>query len=383
MPERYQAYDIVLFDRHATSTLAKHLTELEDAHLRDFALPAQLKSAGRILKNQTGRGMDWRVQYKIHGVTANTGANKRQFAPVNLWKLAALPDRGYQVTDSISRLEILQNKGKEAIATIFQGFIERMIESLEQVLAKQYYIDGSLAANSDFWHGLQTMFGTAGTVNYTTGAQRAAGSQDDYVGYPSATYATLSTELGTYGGAQESGAIWPDGDCDPQFDFWAPICVVGDSNRFAGSTHSWRYQGDEALRFAITHASKVGGKSQRPTTVLLARGMYNDLKNLVANKEEIQVTDENSLRALGFRDVIVIDGTEVTYENGVPAGYGYGLAYSNVTIRSLGNGLIDQEGPQYFMEDQAHKAVVSVLGNLKFKSPRNFFQVVDTYTKYV
>jgi len=381
MPDRYQGYDIVLFDRHATSTLAKHLTALEDAHLRDFALPAQLRSAGRYLNNQTGRGLDWRVQYKIHSVTANTGANKRQFAPANLWKLAALPDRGYQVTDSISRLEILQNKGKEAIATIFQGFVERMIESLEQVLAKQYYIDGSLAANVDFWHGLQTLHGTNGTLNVATGVQRAA-NQADLVAYPSATYATLATELGTYGGAQHAGAIWPDGDCDPQYDFWAPICVVGNSTAFAGAGNVWRTQGDEALRYAITHASKAGGKSKRPTTVLLARGMYNDLKNLVAAKEEIQVTDENSLRALGFRDVIVIDGTEVTYENGVPAGYGYGLAYMNCQVRSLFRGLIDQEGPQYFLEDQAHKAVVSVLGNIKWKSPRNFFQVVDVHTKY-
>jgi hypothetical protein len=33
------------------------------------------------------------------------------------------------------------------------------------------------------------------------------------------------------------------------------------------------------------------------------------------------------------------------------------------------------------MEDQAHKAVVAVLGNLKFKSPRNFFKVVETTAK--
>jgi hypothetical protein len=90
------------------------------------------------------------------------------------------------------------------------------------------------------------------------------------------------------------------------------------------------------------------------------------------------ITDENSLRALGFRDTVNFDGTEVTLEHSVPDGAAYGMNYENITVRSLYGQLLNSEGPQYFMEDQAHKAVVAVLGNLKFKSPRNFFKVVDT-----
>jgi hypothetical protein len=378
MPSSYQGYDVVLFDRHASSTLAKHLTELEDAHLRDYPLAAQLQSAGRILTNQSGRGMDWRVQYKRHTVTGNTGANRRNFTPKNLYKLAALADRGYMVTDSISSLEVLQNRGPEAIGNIFQGFVEKMVESLDQVLATQWFIDGSDPDNSDFWEGLLTMFGTNGTLNATNGTQRTANAAD-IVAYPSATYATLSTILGNYGGANEAGAIWPDGDSDPQYDFWSPIIAFGDSTNavFPATTNTWAGQGDQILRYCITHSGKAGGKSSRPTTIVLARQMYNDLKNLVADKEEIQVTDQNSLRALGFRDVMVIDGAEVTYDNAIPAHNGFGMAYDNITVRSLYGELMHREGPVYDIDDQAHKAVVSVLGNIKFKSPRNFFRVVD------
>ena len=36
--------------------------------------------------------------------------------------------------------------------------------------------------------------------------------------------------------------------------------------------------------------------------------------------------------------------------------------------------------PLYATDDQCHKAVVSVLGNIKFVSPRNFFRIVDAHT---
>ena len=379
MPSTYQGYDTVLFDRHAVSTLAQHIRELEDAHLRNYALPAQLQSSGRFLYNQSGRGFDWRVLYKRHTVSANTGANRRNFTPKNLYKLAFLSDKGYMATDSISSLEVLQNRGPEAIGNLFQGFVERIMTSMEQVLATQYFIDGSAAVNADFWDGLLSMFETNGTVKVDDGTQRAK-NQADLVGYPNDTYAGLSTVLGNYGGSNESGVVWPDGDSDPQYDFWSPIIVVGNSTAFGASTHTWRGQGDEALRFAITHTAKLGGKTARPTTVLLARGMYNELKNLVATKEEIQVTDTNSLWALGFRDVITIDGTEVTFDNGVPAHNGFGLSYENITVRSLYGELMHQEGPQYDMDDQCHKAVVSVLGNIKFVSPRNYFRVVERHS---
>jgi len=380
MPSTYQGYDTVLFDRHAVSTLAKHITELEDAHLRNYALPAQLQSAGRFMFNQSGRGFDWRVQYKRHSVSANTGVNRRNFTPKNLYKLAYLEDRGYMATDSISTLEVLQNRGPEAIGNLFQNFVERIVNSMDQVLAGQYFIDGSATANEDFWDGLLSMFETNGTVNYSTGAQRTA-NQADYVGYPNDTYAGLSTVLGNYGGSNESGVIWPDGDSDPQYDFWSPIIVVGNSSRFSGTSNLFSEQADEAFRYAITHSGKLGGKAARPTTVLMARGMYNDLKNLISAKEEIAVTDTNSLRALGFRDVISLDGVELTYDNGVPAHNAFGMSYENITIRSLYGELMHQEGPQYDMDDQIHKAVVSVLGNIKFNSPRNFFRVVDAHSQ--
>jgi hypothetical protein len=380
MPTMLQGYDQVMFDRHAQTTMAQMLTEVEEAHQRNYALPAQLQSAGRYLYNQSGRGMIWSVRYKRHQVTANTGANRRNFAPRNLWKLAALGDRGYQATDSISSIEILQNKSKEALINVMSGFMERLKESVDDVLATQYYIDGNLAANVDFWQGLETMFGTNGTINASTGAQRAS-NNDDIVGYPYDTYATLSTELGAYGGSQESGTIWPNGNCDPQYEFWSPLVVNGSSTKFSATTHTWRYQALEALRYAITHTGRLGGKTARPTTVIMCREMYRQLKDLMGTKEEISVEDENRLRSLGFRDTVNFDGTEVTLEHSVPDGVAYGLNYENITVRSLYGQLLNAEGPQYFMEDQAHKAVVAVLGNLKFKSPRNFFKVVDGYAR--
>ena len=89
MPTSLPGYDVVAFDRHLQTTMYQLMTEVEEAHGRNYALPAQLQSAGRYLYNQSGRGVVKSVRYKRHTATANTGANRRNFAPRNLWKLAA------------------------------------------------------------------------------------------------------------------------------------------------------------------------------------------------------------------------------------------------------------------------------------------------------
>lgn len=377
MPASLPGYDIVAFDRHLQTTMYQLMTEVEEAHARNYALPAQLQAAGRYLYNQSGRGVVKSVRYKRHTATANTGANRRNFAPRNLWKLAAWSDRGYMMTDAISTLEVLQNKAPQALTVVINGFMERLQDDMDFALSSQYYVDGNLTANIDFWQGLETMFGTNGTINISTGAQRASNAAD-IVGYPYDTYATLSTELGAYGGANETGSVWPLGGCDPQYEFWSPLVVNGASTAFSASTHTWRYQAVEAMRYAITHTGRLGGKIARPTTIILPREMFREFKELLSSKEEIQVSDENSLRSMGFRDTITLDGTEVTLEHSLSEGAGYGLNYENISVRSLYGQLMNAEGPHYDYQDQQHKGVVSVLGNLIFKSPRNFFKIVST-----
>lgn len=377
----YIGYDYVLFDRLASTTIAEHMTEVEEAHLKNYAFPAQLAAGGRVVYNCSGRGFDWPVQYRRHAAKSTTGANVRTFQPVNLHKTAYLPWRGYEVTDSISRIEVLENRGQQAIVNLLDGFMDRLKKSLDQELARQYFVNGTTYTTS--WHGLETIFGNNGTVDVTQTAPstaRRSKNAADIAGYPSATYAGLSTELANYSGNQYDG-IWPEGDADPQLDFWSPLILFGDSTNavFGGSADTWVGQADEIIGFAVTHTSRLGGVDAQPTTCLLDRSLFNGLKTRMRGKETIFVSraeKDVSLVALGFTNTIVVDGVECTFDSSLPVNTGYMYSYRNIELRCLEGQLLMPEGLEYDIDTQSHKAVVSTMANLKFASPRNFVKLV-------
>jgi hypothetical protein len=362
-----------------TTTLAEHIRDEENAIMRNFQMLALLENNGRMKMNCGGRGFDWPVRYKRRPVEGNTGETPRNFARVPTEKLAALGYRGYQSTDSIYEREKLENRGPEAIIQTFENMVSRITEDIRQTLATEPYIDGEASGNTTCWHGLESMFGSNGTVNISTGAQRAANAGDK-VGYPTDTYADLITTLGQYGGENESGAVWPDGVATPEYDFWSPLIVCYNSTAFNGAADTFAAQGDEAMRYAIINAQRNSSLDGQVTNIILARNLYNDLLNLFDNKEQIQVTSENGLRALGFKNVVVFDGVEVSWETGVPTGVGYGINYNHIELRSMYGNLFESEGPEYDMHTQAYNSVVKTLSNFKFKSPRNFFKLISITT---
>ncbi len=388
MSNSFQGYDLVKFDRLATTTLADHIRVLEQEHLRNYAFPAQLQASGRVLKGLGGRGFDWVIQYKRHDLRASTGANVREWKPQNLYIKAQLPYRGYEATDSISRGEVLANRDSQAqIVNLMDGFLDRLTQSMEQNLARQYFNDGD--TNTDYWHGFETFFGNNGTITSTTGAQRSKNAAD-IVAYPYATYAGLSTELSAQGGAQIDG-IWPAGDSEPHRDFWTPLILFGDStnaavnNPSSPTTYTWQSQCLQILGYAITHSARLGGLDAQPTTVLMDRTMYNELKNQLRGKETIFVTRGNedySLVKLGFTNTLVVDGVECTADNSLPANTSYGFSYRNCELRCQTDDLFDTEGGVMYDRDvSAHKAVVSTISNLKFRSPRHFFKIVKNVSQ--
>ena len=364
----YKGFNPVAFARTSATTLAKHITEVEEAMSRNFAMGALLEAAGRNTFNNGGEGFDWPVQYRHHNIEGNTGETQRNFARRNLWKTASLEFRGYQVTDSMYYREFLSNRGPEGIVKVFDQFVDRLKQSITHHLGTEYYVDGSAAGNEQSWHGFESMFALNGTLNIATGAQRTANAADK-VGWSNDTYAALITNLGNYGGDNESGQYWPEGLADSEYDFWTPLVVNTTSSGFGGTADTWAKQGDEAMRYAIIHSQRNSSMTGQVTNIFLARDMYMELLNLLDDKEEVQVTSEHSLRAFGFKNVLNFDGLEVTWEAGVPSGSGYGMNYNSV------ESLLRSEGPEYDIHSQAFNAVVSTLSNLKFASPRNCFKL--------
>jgi hypothetical protein len=371
MSDGYQGFDPFRWARTMQTTMQELRRDVEDAAMRNYQMGALLNSAGRVTLNHGGEGISWPVMYRHHRAEGATGENTRVFRPTNLWKTANTEYRGYEVTDSIKRREVEKNKGEAAIIKVMDGFTDRLKQSIIHELGPQFYINGDKAGNEKFWHGLLSLYKQAGqTLNVSTGAARARNDADRVIA-PSGSYADIDCALGAYGGAQKTtGVAWPIGEADTHYDFWSPLMIQRDSTAFAGSTVGAQLQ--EALRFGIVHAQRNSDQNGQMTNVWLDRSLYIEFANSYNAKQTIEVTSGTSLYSLGFRNVIIFDGIEVSWEAAVPVGFGFGLNINNIELMGMTSDLYYVEGPEYDINTQSFNAVVSTLSNMKYRSPRNF-----------
>ena len=357
--------------RSIATTIVNHLREEEVASLRKYKFFAAVEGSGQVRTNMSGRGFDWEIQYRNHTPSGNNGETPRTFARQNLWKRAELEFRGAQVTDAIYKKEMLENRSAQALVNVAGKMASRLLTSMEQYLAREWIVDGYAAGNELRFHGIESFMGNNGTINVTDGTQRAANAADPYC-YPSDTYAGLSTALGAYGGSQQTG-VWPNGYADPEFDFFTPVQVNFTSSYF-GAT-AWKDNCVKAVREAIHQTRRNDSKEDQIDMVLLDRRLFIDFLNTLDSKERVIVSRTNGLRSYGFTDVFELDGVEISSENSVPANTGYGIAVGNVELLCMEGQLLNSEGPFYDEITQQYRYVVSTLGNLKYKSPRNFFKL--------
>lgn len=361
------------------TTIVNYLREEELTTFRKFKVFAALESSGNVIMNQAGLGLNWQVRYRNQPVTGNNGETPRVFSRQNLWVDANLPYRGYQVTDSIYKREMLENRGQQALIDVAGKMASRLQESMEQHLSKEVWVDGNESGNELRFHGIESMMATDGTVNSTTGAKRAANA-DDMFGWPADNYAGINTGLGSVAGSQLEG-VWPNGVADPEYDFYSPIVVNYTSTAFQAATgkttNTWADNCVVATREGIHQAKRNDTRESQIDMVILDRRLYIDYMNTLDSKERAIVTRANGLKSYGFNDVFEQDGVEISTEYAVPDNTGYGLSIANMELRCMEGSLMTAEGPFYNEDTQAYRYVVSVLANLKFKSPRSFFKLAS------
>lgn len=363
------------------TTIVNHLREEELTTFRKFKVFAMLESSGNVIMNQSGRGFDWNVRYRNAPVTGNTGDTPRTFSRVNMWKRAELPWRGFTTSDAIYRREMLENRGQQALVDVASKMAERLRESLEQHLSYQPYRDGNDTNHENDFHGLESFLGHTQTLEEgasAIAAPRAANVADRY-GAPADTYAGLNTALGYYGGGRVgvTSGNWPNVPVDPEFDFYSPVIINYNARSFndngSSGPSNWKVNCVSAIREGIHQCKRNDTKEAQIDMVVIDRSLYIQFLNQYNDQERIVVSKENGLKAMGFSDVVTLDGVEVSSEYAVPAGKGYGLSIGNMELRCLENQLMVAEGPFYSEETQSYRYACSTLGNLRFKSPRNFF----------
>lgn len=363
------------------TTIVNHLREEELATFRKFKVFAALEASGNVVMNQSGRGMDWNVRYRNTPVSGNSGDTPRTFSRQSLWKRAEIPWRGFVTTDSIFRREMLENRGQEALVNIASQMAQRLQESLEQHMATQVYADGDAAGKENDFHGLDTFmkYTAATTIDSSSTsnpfATRNSSNTADKFFAPAATYAGLKTNLGYYGGGRLSGTkTWPVCPVDPEADFYSPVLVNYNATGFnSGSANDWAENCIEATREGIFQCKRNDTREAAIDMVILDRNLYIQYLNRLNSTERALVTRSTGLRAYGFTDVFEQDGVEITSEYAVPADRGYGISIGNMELHCLESQLFTAEGPFFQEELNSYRYSCSVLGNLRFRSPRNFF----------
>jgi hypothetical protein len=85
--------------------------------------------------------------------------------------------------------------------------------------------------------------------------------------------------------------------------------------------------------------------------------------------------EDLGLWKLGFKDVINFEGADHTYEYGVPTGISYGICTEEMELCSLQSQLFVPEGPDFDPATQTWRFSIDFFGNMRFKSPRNFFKL--------
>jgi hypothetical protein len=361
------------------TTIVQHLREEELATFRKFKIFAMLEQSGNVVMNQSGRGFDWNVRFRNAPVTGNTGDTPRTFSRINMWKRAELPWRGFTSTDAVYRRELLENRGQQALVDVAGKMASRLQESLEQHLSYQPYKDGSAAGAENDFHGMDSFLSYDGTIDESvTGVatKRTTSNTADRYGFPDDNYAGLSTRLGFYGGGRINATTgtWPNVPVDSELDFYAPLIINYNASSFnAAGNRNWRSNCVQAIREGIHGCKRNDTKESQIDMVVLDRQLYIQFLNTFSDKERIAVTKEGGLKSMGFTDVTQLDGVEVCSEYACPAGRGYGLSIGNMELRCLENQLFVAEGPFFDEETQAYRYACSSLGNLRFRSPRNFF----------
>lgn len=332
--------------------------------LRKRALTALLKDRGRIEKNVSGRDYQWEVRYNALRPTPYADGDPIAFSPVDEWKYAKIEWRALNMPDKVTKAERLANRGREQIINLFDTRAKNRLENMSEFFNEELYVNGYAAGNQKRILGIGSFLASPTLV---------AGNG---FGNPSTTYAGISCVPGAYNGNWESptGLAWPNGRGDPRYDFWSPICVDYGSTRYS-STATWAANCSAAMAAGLIECQKnMGGGKTMIDLIMMDRALYLQWINTLRPEERILAqrgADKSSLVRLGFTSVTNLDGCDVTWEYGIPAGAAYGLSIDNMTILSQQDDLFVVTGPDEDPRTKSWLWAVDFFGNLKC-NPRNF-----------
>ncbi len=353
----------------ANSTIAKYVREKVPATIRERKLLALLEQRGGIKLNQSGTLVDWKVAYKEPPIQGYAAGDTLTFAQKERYKTAQLDWRGYTATDSIDKVAVEKNKSTEAIIKLFDDMVPSLMSDMRNNFSQELWLDGNATGRSKCIHGFESWLSVSGAAS------------DGYVGVNNDTYAGLATAPGNYGGSWDtnsSNSTWPRGKGTVSYDFWTPLVVDYTDTAWLSGAGTWATTCRKAVRFAVTHQVRTGGREQGMDTIMLDPELFRQWLDAVSSVEQIQVqrNQAQGLVSLGFLDVFNYDGVEITREFGMPANVGYGIPVGQLELLSLQSELFKADKVEFDMATRSYRVAIDFLGNLRCKTPRPFVKFV-------
>lgn len=340
------------------TTTSNFLRDVEINIMRQRKLLALLQSKGRVTYNESGENLDWKIRYKRVPLSGFADGDTVTFARRDKWKTANLDWRGYQMTDMMSKLDRLKNKGVPQIIDIYADVVDGMLDDIEDQFGDQLYINGYAAGNNRLMHGIESFMSAA----QNAGQPNAT---------PNGTYGGLSTAPGNFGG--NWSAVWPQGKGDAHYDFWSPIPVDYTSTFWAGSgSQTWAKNCIDAIRFMLIKSRRSKSKKGALDLTLLNDELYRQFLTAIDGRQRLNISrnEKQGLFALGFMDVVNFDGCDVTSEYGMPDATGYGFNTMQMELMSLQPKLFVANGPDWDPSTSTYRFLVDFYGNCRF-NPRS------------
>lgn len=350
-------------ERVAATTIANWTKKIDDTLKRNYAFFAALDAKKRVKFKQSGGELRWPFQYKDHAISGYVDMGQKTYQRVERVKNANLPWRGYDSTEAISLQEKLENRGKAAIVEIFKDRAASIRKSLMRQIGANIHKSGAstngVALNR--WHGIESFGNVTGQT-----------ATDDLATTPNSTYAGQGCGYT----AQNPNAVAGDAD----YGVWSPV-IVNCNQTVSGSTAAWSDYADQYIRRMILEAQYGPSADEGLDMVFLRKSSYEDLLNILDDKERIQVQRGQGLNLVefGFRHMVMIDGVVVCWDRGVPSTdeqstpdtvHGYGYNFDEIELCMLNDSSIWEHEKDWTMAQGAWVLYFYSLGNLKFTSPR-------------
>ena len=349
------------------TTITDYMRREEPAMMRNRKVPAMLDSMGRTTMNCSGKDFQWEVRYKRIEMDPYGDMDQVTRSRKDVHLNAVLDYRGYNITDTVSKMEILANRSTEALVKIFEPKGKRLMEDIKDDFANEFYIDGNASGNEKRIHGIESFMSNTGSV-VTSSFARA----------PNDTYAGLVCTLGNYGGAVTT--IWPIHPADNQYDFWSPVIVDSTTTYYGSGTIAFSTHAVSVLRSLILAVQRNSGQDSQPDVIILSQTDYFKFLEALDDKERIAVqADAKSSRlvSLGFSDVVRLDGTDITWEYSIPAStIGYAWNFKKMELRSMQGQMFNLCPIDEDANRKTYNIDVDFFGNLLFDSPRYFGKIV-------